>query len=157
MKKRKIVAWTVLLLFVVIQFIRPHRNNDGKVAGAGFVQLYGPPDSINRILREACYDCHSNTTRYPWYTNIQPIGWILAGHIKKAKSKLNFSEFNSYSDRRRTSKLKEIAIQVEDNEMPLSSYRLMHKKSRLSAGEKNLLVTWIRNKAGEEQMKRTEK
>ena len=143
---RKIIVWTVLVLLVVIQFIRPSRNNDGKTAGSAFVQMYGVPDSVNQILREACYDCHSNNTRYPWYTNIQPVGWILAGHIKRGKSKLNFSEFNSYSNRRKVSKLKEIANQIEDNEMPLSSYKLMHKKARLSTMEKNLIVSWMKNK-----------
>ena len=146
MSKRKIVAWTVLLLFLVIQFFRPRRNNDGKVPDLSFVQQYAAPDSVNRILQAACYDCHSDHTRYPWYANIQPIGWILAGHIRRGKSNLNFSEFNSYSRRRQLSKFKAIADQVEDGEMPLPSYGLIHKKARLSASEKNLLISWMRNK-----------
>jgi len=147
MSKRKIIVWTVLAPFVAIQFIRPNRNNDGKVPGLVFVNLYAVPDRLDQILREACYDCHSNNTRYPWYTNFQPIGWILAGHIKKGKSNINFSEFNSYSSRRQISKLKAISDQVEDNKMPLKSYKLFHKKARLSAQEKKLIITWMRNKA----------
>ncbi len=147
MNKRKIIAWTVLSLFGAIQFIRPNRNNDGRVPGSAFVQLYGVPDSMNQVLRVACYDCHSNHTSYPWYTNIQPIGWILAGHIKKGKSNLNFSEFNVYSTRKQLNKLKAIANQIEENEMPLKTYKLLHKKAKLSVEEKNLIVTWMRNKA----------
>ncbi len=144
---RKIIVWTVLVLLVAIQFIRPSRNNDGKTAGSGFVQLYGVPDSVNQILREACYDCHSYNTRYPWYTNFQPVGWILASHIKRGKSKLNFSEFDSYPIRRQISKLKAIVSEIEDDKMPLKSYKLLHKRARLSAEEKYLIVSWLRNKA----------
>lgn len=147
MNKRKIIAWTVLGLLAAIQFIRPGQNSDGKVPGSAFVQLYRVPDSVNQILRVVCYDCHSNHTSYPWYTNIQPIGWILAGHIKRGKSNLNFGEFNGYSTRRQISKLKAIANQIEDNEMPLKSYKLLHKNAKLSVEEKNLIVTWMRYKA----------
>jgi len=79
--------------------------------------------------------------------NIQPFGWILTGHIKKGKSRLNFSEFNAYPLRRQISKLKAIAYQIEDNEMPLKFYKLIHKKARLSAEEKKLISTWMRSKA----------
>ena len=147
MNKRKVITWTVLLLLLAIQFIRPRRNNNGEVPGLSFVQQYGLPDNVNRVLREACYDCHSNHTRYPWYTNIQPLGWIMARHIRRGKAELNFSEFASYSSRRRISKLKAIANQVADNEMPLKSYKLVHKKARLSAEEKNLISRWMRSKA----------
>jgi hypothetical protein len=143
MSKRKVITWAVILLFVAIQFIRPKRNDDGKVAGAAFIQLYVPPDSINRILRDACYDCHSNNTRYPWYTNIQPIGWILAGHIKRGKSKLNFSEFNNYSNRRQASKLKGIEGSIKDGTMPLWTYTLIHKNAKLSKEERTLVIDWL--------------
>lgn len=118
MKLRKRIGWAVLVLLVSIQFIRPARNNSGQVAGAGFVRSFGVPDSVNRILRSSCYDCHSNYTRYPWYSHIQPSGWILARHIRRGKSELNFSEFATYPLRRQISKFKAIASQVDENEMP---------------------------------------
>lgn len=147
MRKSKIISWAVLLLFVAIQFIRPKRNNSEKVAGSAFVKLYAVPDSVNSILQSACYDCHSNHTRYPWYSDVQPFGWMLSRHIIRGKSKLNFSEFNNYSQRRQISKLKEITNQVEDNEMPLKSYKLLHKSARLSVAKKKLIISWMRNKA----------
>ena len=147
MKLRKRIAWAIVVLIIGIQFIRPERNNSEQVAAAGFVRSFEVPDSVNRILRSSCYDCHSNHTRYPWYSYIQPFGWMLAHHIKRGKSELNFSEFASYSLRRQTSKFKAIASQVEDNEMPLKFYTLMHKTARLSDEEKNLMERWMRNKA----------
>lgn len=147
MKLRKRIGWVVLALVTGIQFIRPARNNSEQVAASGFVRSFEVPDSVNRILQSSCYDCHSNGTRYPWYSQIQPFGWILANHIQRGKSELNFSEFTGYSLRRQVSKFKAIASQVEDNEMPLKSYKLLHKQAKLSDVEKNLLVTWMRNKA----------
>ncbi len=147
MKLHRRIGWAVLVLLIGIQFIRPARNNSEQVSAAGFVRSFGVPDSVNRILQASCYDCHSNHTRYPWYSHIQPFGWILARHIKRGKSELNFSEFTSYPIRRQISKFKAIASQVEDSEMPLKSYKILHKQARLSDEEKNLIVIWVRNKA----------
>ena len=147
MKLHRRIGWAVLVLLIGIQFIRPARNNSEQVSAAGFVRSFGVPDSVNRILQASCYDCHSNHTRYPWYSHIQPFGWILARHIKRGKSELNFSEFTSYPIRRQISKFKAIASQVEDSEMPLKSYRIRHKQARLSNEEKKLIVIWVRNKA----------
>jgi hypothetical protein len=109
MRKRKIICWAVLLLLATIQFIRPKRNNSEQVAGAAFLNQYRVLGSLTSILQTSCFDCHSNNTRYPWYSDIQPIGWILARHIERGRSELNFSDFNSYSTRRKVSKLKAIA------------------------------------------------
>jgi hypothetical protein len=109
--------------------------------------LYGVPDCVNQILKRSCYDCHSDHTRYPWYAAIQPAGWILARHIRRGKAELNFSEFDRYSRRRQISKLKGIAKQIEDKEMPLKSYLLLNKEAKLSVEEKNLLINWMLSKA----------
>ncbi len=106
-------------------------------------------DSVKVILRNACYDCHSNNTDYPWYSNIQPIGWYLANHITKAKEDLNFSEFGGYSTRRQKSKLDAIGDEISNNGMPLPSYRLLHKNARLSENEKTLLINWTQLSARE--------
>lgn len=147
MKLRKRFGWALLVLFTGIQFIRPVRNNTEQVTAGRFVRSFGVPGSVNSILQRSCYDCHSNHTRYPWYSNVQPFGWMLARHIKRGKLELNFSEFANYPLRRQISKFKAIASQVEDNEMPLKSYKLLHKQARLSYEEKALIVTWMRSKA----------
>ena len=89
------------------------------------------------------YDCHSNNTYYPWYNNIQPVSWIMESHIKKGKKELNFSEFGTYSKRRQKSKIKSIINQIKDDEMPLSSYTLLHRKSILSESDKLLIINWM--------------
>jgi len=144
MSKRKMILLILFILFAAIQFIRPAKNINGIVTAARFSSLYNAPDSIEHILQMACYDCHSNNTRYPWYADIQPAGWLLQSHITKGKSELNFDEFASYSARRRISKLKSIMSQVNDEEMPLRSYTWIHKDARLSDDQKKILLAWVK-------------
>lgn len=128
---------------VVLQFIRPARNDGQHNTVHSFVRVYDPPDSIRHLLQNSCYDCHSNKTNYPWYTNLQPVGWFMARHIKEGKETLNFDEFGSYSARRQKSKLKAIYSQVQEDKMPLESYARMHKNARFTAMQKATLLGWI--------------
>ncbi|WP_298302981.1 heme-binding domain-containing protein [Hydrotalea sp.] len=137
----------LLVVFIAIQFIQPAHNKSGQVLPTDFVKLYNVPNSVQSILQNACYDCHSNNTRYPWYSNIQPVAWMMASHIRNGKKNLNFSAFGSYGSRRQISKLKNIANQIQDNKMPLVSYKLIHKKARLTKEEKTLLMNWMNNTA----------
>ena len=144
MKIRKSnIAFFVASLLIGIQFIQPARNHGETNSAYSLGRLYEVPDTINWLLQQACFDCHSNTTRYPWYSNVQPIGWILANHIRKGKTDLNFDEFGTYSGRKQKNKLKAIVNQVRDDEMPLRSYTWMHKDARLSEEEKQLLINWF--------------
>ena len=135
------------LVFIAIQFIRPVRNKSGQVLATDFAKVYAVPENVQAFLQNACYDCHSNNTTYPWYANIQPMAWVMARHIKNGKDKLNFSDFGSYTSRRQISKLKGIANQVKDDEMPISSYKLMHKNANLTKEEKSLMMDWMNKTA----------
>ena len=105
-------------------------------------RMFNVPQNVEDILQSACYDCHSNNTKYPWYSRIQPFGWMLANHIRNGKAELNFSDFGSYPKRRQISKMDGIANSVKGGSMPLSSYTVMHKEARLSKHEKALLIDW---------------
>ena len=142
MRLFKKILLSLLIVLIVIQFIKPARNVSGQVLPADIAKIYSVPDSVQRVLKTACYDCHSNNTNYPWYANIQPMSWLLAHHVKEGKAELNFSEFGSYTIRRQRSKLKSIASQVKDGEMPIWSYTLMHKDANLSKEEKALIIDW---------------
>jgi hypothetical protein len=142
MKLLKRVLMALLIVFIAIQFIQPARNANNQVIASSIAKRYNVPSNLDGLLRTACYDCHSNNTRYPWYANIQPMGWLLADHIKDGKAELNFDEFGSYSKRRQLSKLKSIASSVKDGSMPIASYTLMHKDARLSAEKKALIIDW---------------
>jgi len=138
----KKILLVLLIVFFAIQFIQPARNKSVQVLPTDISKTIPVPENVKMILQTACYDCHSNNTNYPWYTYVQPVGWILNNHIINGKKELNFSEFGSYATRRQQSKLKSIADQARDNEMPLHSYTLMHKSARLSKEEKSIIINW---------------
>ncbi len=142
-KKVLIAIGIVFIIFIIIQFIQPVRNKSDQLLASDISQIVTTSDSVRALLKNTCYDCHSNNTIYPWYSNIQPMGWLMAKHIKNGKEALNFSEFGSYSSRRQLSKLNGIANSIRDDIMPLRSYKLMHKNAQLSANEKVLLVNWV--------------
>jgi hypothetical protein len=134
------------LVLIAIQFIRPAHNINSQVSATDISKTVKTSDSVRAVLKKACYDCHSNNTYYPWYSNIQPVGWLLANHISQGKRQLNFSEFGSYSQRRQSSKLDDIANELQNDGMPLSSYKLLHKEARLTANEKILVIKWAQQK-----------
>jgi uncharacterized membrane protein len=148
MSRRRIII-IILILFVVIQFIRPARNISAATSPGDIAQLYPVPDDVRRILEKACNDCHSNHTNYPWYSNIQPVGWWLQHHVNDGKEELNFSEFSTYTPKRQYHKLRETAEQVEKKEMPLDSYMWIHPEARLTDEERKVLTDWAKS-LGEE-------
>jgi hypothetical protein len=140
----KRIAVISLILFLLIQLYQPARNLDyGQDLTANFTKVYSVPKNVKNILRTSCYDCHSNYTNYPWYSYIQPARFFMESHIKEGKENLNFSEWGNYSNRKQNNKLDRIAKQIKSNEMPLSSYTLIHKNATLSATQKKEIINWI--------------
>lgn len=136
----------VLVLFVLVQFVpHPKKNNSNSMSVTDIHQKYTVPSVVEDVLKTSCYDCHSNDTRYPWYFNIQPVAWWLGEHIADGKKHLNFSTFLSYPLRKQYKKLEEIAEQVEEDEMPLTSYTLIHRDAVLDGAQKNLVINWAKD------------
>ena len=133
----------LLIAFILIQFIRPKKNIGSAEATTDILHVVQVPDTIKKILVFSCYDCHSNNTHYPWYSQIAPSSWWLDNHIKEGKKELNFTEFSKLSPRRMKSKLSAIAEQVEKKEMPLKSYLLIHANAKLSDGQIKLVKNWV--------------
>ena len=141
--KRKI-ALVLLVVLIAIQFIRPARN----LAAPGpnpndLATLNPPPPAVKAILERACYDCHSDNTRYPWYANIQPVAWWLDHHITDGKRHLNFSQFGKYNAKRFGQKLEQIVDETRDGGMPLWSYTLIHRDAKLTDVEIKALADWV--------------
>ena len=106
----KLSLWIVLIVLVGIQFVPVQRNEIEPVTNADFIEHYESPIVIGNIIRASCYDCHSNQTKYPWYSNVQPIGFLLQNHISEGNSELNLSEFGLLSNRMKRTKLKSILL-----------------------------------------------
>lgn len=139
----KKIMVVVLVALVGIQFFPAKRNQNTIELASDFTKIYDVPENIKSILEISCYDCHSNNTNYPWYNKIQPVAWLLENHIAEGKAELNFSEFGDYSKRRQKNKLKSIVSQINDSEMPLSSYTLIHGDAKLSEKDKKEFIAWI--------------
>ncbi|HET7116779.1 MAG TPA: heme-binding domain-containing protein [Hanamia sp.] len=152
-KVLKVILIVVIIAFIVIQFIRPARNSGEEIAANQITAVQQVPEDVLQILKVSCYDCHSNTTHYPWYDRIQPVGWVLHDHIVEGKKELNFSEFATYPIYRRYKKFKEIQKQINEDEMPLFSYTLPHRDAVLNAEQKSTLINWAANAMKEMEAK----
>ena len=141
----KVILIVLLIAFIVIQFFRPEKNLGEEIASDQIAAVQNVPENVQQILKVSCYDCHSNTTHYPWYDRIQPVAWFLEDHVIEGKKELNFSEFATYPTYRRYKKFKEIQKQVKEDEMPLFSYTIPHRNAVLSAEHKSTLLAWAAN------------
>ena len=140
MKYLKYFSILLLLTLVVIQFIKPDKNNDGYQSVALFEKEIVPTKEIAMILKNNCYDCHSDQTNYPWYNNISPINYWLEEHIVDGKKHFNVSAWDAYSARKKDHKLEELIEYVEQGEMPLDSYTWLH--GDLSTKDTQTLLQW---------------
>jgi len=144
----KVVLWLVVagvVVFAAIQLVpygRAHENPPVTAEPA----WDGP--RTEDLVRAACYDCHSNETRWPWYARIAPASWLLTRDVEEGREVMNFSEW-SFSPEEAA--LVAVAIEevVRDGEMPPRQYRLVHPEAQLSAAERQELIDGVRASLGE--------
>jgi hypothetical protein len=132
----------LIVLFIAAQFYRPARNLSASTGPNDISVKHPLPPAVKPLLEHACYDCHSNNTKYPWYANVQPVAWWLDWHINDGKRHLNFSEFGRYTPKRAAEKLDNVIDELEQHSMPLKSYTWMHPEARLTAAEIKTLTAW---------------
>ena len=138
----------VVTLLVLIQFF-PGQKPEVSIANPNDIHkevLISP--EVSKILRNACYDCHSNETVYPWYADVAPMSWLVIHDINEGREELNFSEWIPYSLKKKNHKLEEIVEMVEEGEMPLKIYTPLHPEAKLSEQQKELLISWAKNLMG---------
>lgn len=134
------------IIFVIIQFFRPEKNL-GNDQTHHIATMYEIPSEVEEILKVACFDCHSNQTKYPWYSNVQPMAWWLDGHIKHGKGELNFSEFTNRRIAYQNHKFDETIDMVDEHAMPLESYTYLglHKEANLTDEQRALISDWAQD------------
>lgn len=142
MKKKIILG--LLAFLILIQFIRVDKTNPPVEPQNDFVTITQAPAEIVSLLRTACYDCHSNETTYPWYFNVAPISWWAKDHVNDGRKHLNYSIWGTYKKERQQHKLEEMYSEVEEGEMPLSSYTLMHGNATLTPEQTKALTDWLK-------------
>jgi hypothetical protein len=141
--KRHRKTWIFLIIVVtIIQFIQPKKNISIPLAESDISRVYSIPVEIHRMLTEKCYDCHSNHTKYPWYFNIQPIGWWFAANIYKGKLHLNFSEFKNYQSDKARLQLEAIIEKISDRAMPFKGLVLLHPYREITEDDEKAIHAW---------------
>jgi len=128
----------LIIVLIGIQFVPIARTNPSERG-----EVPAPPE-VQSLLRRACYDCHSNETRWPWYAYVAPISFLLSRDVKEGRREVNFSIWGQYNDRRKSRKFKEIVEQVETGKMPQWYYVLLHPEAKLAQTERESIIKWAK-------------
>ena len=137
------LALVAAAVIVLIQFVPVGRTNPPVESD------FDGPSEVAAVLKTSCYDCHSNETRWPWYSRVAPASWLVAHDVEEARDRMNFSLWGTYDPRRQEKLAEDIWEAVEEGEMPLRVYLLGHPEARLDAGSKGLIQAWARAGSGE--------
>ncbi len=145
MKKILIISLTVLLTFGLIQLIPVDRTNPPVAQNENFVQNMKTPQKIEGLLRNACYDCHSNETEYPGYAYVAPISWSVKHHINEGREHGNFSVWGKYGKEAQETFIQRSISTIQDRSMPLPGYIAQHPEANLTDAERKLLTNYFEN------------
>lgn len=132
----------ILIALVTDRFLGPVRSNPPVDAAQRLEAVAAPPAAVQATLQRACYDCHSNETRWPWYARLPPASWLVARDVNEGRAELNFSAWGGYTAARQARKLQEACEMVERGEMPIGIYVTMHPEARLEAGDVQAICAW---------------
>ena len=140
----KKIGWLLLIVLVIAQFFKPEKNQGSLESVTAFYEDTNPPEDVKLILKETCFDCHSNVTRYPWYYNITPVNYWMDEHIHDGKKHLDASNWEGNSIKRKDDKFKDLIEMVEEKEMPLPSYTWIHTDARLTDQQIKSITDWAK-------------
>ncbi len=145
----KKVLLGILVVLILIQIIRPEKNNSKNVIN-DISTVIEVPKEVQDIIKTSCADCHSNHTKYPWYSEIAPVSWYLAQHVNEGKEHLNFSEWTTYNKNQKSHILKDLKEELDEHKMPLESYLLVHKEANMTKEQYAVLLNWVKTIPSEE-------
>jgi len=135
----RIVVIVIIVVLIGIQFVPVDKTNP-PVTGE-----IKAPENVMQILRNSCYDCHSNEVKWPWYSNVAPMSWLVAYDVDEAREHMNFSEWASYSTEDKAEDIEEIWEEVEEGNMPLWYYLPLHPEAKLSDNDKEIFKNWVQS------------
>ncbi|WP_179376367.1 heme-binding domain-containing protein [Winogradskyella wichelsiae] len=144
MKIIKRIGLILLVVLIIAQFFGPQKNVGDTSSLELFYADTHPSENVELILKNACLDCHSDNTRYPWYNNITPVNYWLDEHVKDGVKHLNLSKWDDYSDKKKDHKLDELIEMVEEKEMPLDSYTWIHDEAKLTEAQIEDVTAWAK-------------
>jgi hypothetical protein len=133
----------LILVVLGLQFIRPEKNLAPTPGKNDLFVQHPAPAEVKRLVEIACYDCHSDNTRYPLYAEIQPLGWWIAAHTRDGKRELNLSAFGELSAKRKGSRIEAMVDALQSHSMPLKSYTLIHRDAIFTEAQTKQIVEWL--------------
>ncbi len=140
--KIKNIFIVLLLVLIITQFLRPEKNLGSYDSITSFEEATGVSEEVKTVLQNNCYDCHSNTTRYPWFMEVSPVTHYMAYKIEEGKEHFNVSTWESYTDKQKDRKLEELIEEIEYKKMPLKPYTWVH--GELSGSDAKTLIGWAK-------------
>jgi Haem-binding domain len=144
-KTLKILVAVAFVAFIAIQFFRIDKTNPPINETETLEAKTLVPENLQLIFKRSCNDCHSNNSVYPWYSNVAPMSWSVAEHIKDGRKQLNFSIWETYDLKKKSRKLNEICDEVESGSMPMYQYLWIHLDAKLTEEDKKLICDWTKS------------
>ena len=139
----KRITWAIIVAAIIIIQLIPTRRPEVITTNKNdMVTNNVVPDTVVLLLKNACYDCHSNETKYPWYSYVAPVSWLISRDIRLGREELNFSKWESLSKMDKAKMLEEIVDEIESGAMPMSIYVLMHPEAKLSMSDRDMIMNW---------------
>ena len=149
MTTRKKVELTLGCLFaasVALSTIHPLGNpRTGAQPGAPVLEGADIPEQVGKVLEAKCGDCHSQNTRYPLYSHLAPMTWMIDRDVRKGRASLDLSQWQFYNMDDRINALTRMASEVRTGQMPPRTYVWLHPQARLSPEEQQLIYDWAKS------------
>jgi hypothetical protein len=145
---KKILKWAVMTLvvaFALLQTVQPSRTNPP--VQTDFLKATGAPPEIASLFHAACYDCHSDETRWPWYSYVAPVSWQVAQDVNHGRPHVNLSEWPVDKPDLARKKMEDMSDEIDDGDMPIKKYTLIHKDARLTQAQRDELTQWLDGQA----------
>jgi hypothetical protein len=144
-KKLKWIFVALVVVFALLQITNPARTNPPVVHDMMATSV--PPPEIAAMLHAACYDCHSYETKWPWYSRIAPVSWLIASDVNEGRTNLNLSAWPADQPERAAKRLEDMSEKIDYGEMPPGKYTAVHADARLTDSQKKELTGWLDGEA----------
>ena len=144
MRALRLILVFIVTAFVFMQFFSIDKANPKVEKNADFILLENPPSQIAEMVRSACYDCHSNETVWPWYSNVAPISWVVEEHVIEGRDHLNFSYWSDFDEEDIADVSKAMIDEIQDGDMPLPGYNKIHTEANWTPEQKRELIKWLK-------------
>jgi len=146
-KKLKWIFGALVVVFALLQLANPARTNPPILPGRNVSATNAPPPQIAALLHAACYDCHSYETKWPWYSHIAPMSWLIANDVKGGRARVNFSDWPNEHPDWAAHRWEDISEEVDYKEMPPAKYTMLHPEARLTDEQRQELIHWADTEA----------